>query len=338
MGRAFVPWDSIDAFFPQTQFVVRSLLHGDRPWWDPYVFGGMPVLGDPQSMIFTPNTLTGLIAGEDFPLRLFDLTTLGSVLCGGIALYKYALEEAKAPALPLLGALVFIMGGVATSRLQHVPQILSYALLPALLLAVRAVCARASLGRTALLAFLIAGSLLNPNQVVFLAAFMLLPLFSLHVLKASRPLRSVLALAAAGAIALLATAPVLTAVLETVQLSTRASMSIDDSSWSSFPALTLASMILPGLFGVDAGSRENIWAPNDLALDYLYVGVVPAIVILLWPLLRRDRAPAIVWICQAMLAICFLFAMGTNGPLYPILYEYGPGFNLFRRPADSATS
>ena len=121
-GRAYIPYDSTDQFFPQTLFVVRSLLRGDAPWWNPLVFSGIPVLGDPQSMIFTPHTLIGLLAGHSFGQMTFDLTTLSCLLVGAGALLVYGRRIGGTPAVGLLGAVLFMLGGVATSRLQHVIQ------------------------------------------------------------------------------------------------------------------------------------------------------------------------------------------------------------------------
>ena len=83
-GKRFISGDSIGVFFPQTRFVVDAIRHGDGLWWNPYEYGGMPVLADPQSMVFTPQSLVGLIAGTGFNLRLFDLTTLACPLLGAL--------------------------------------------------------------------------------------------------------------------------------------------------------------------------------------------------------------------------------------------------------------
>jgi hypothetical protein len=135
IARDCIPFDSIDSFFPQSVFVVRSLLRGDAPWWNPIAFSGLPVLGDAQSMIFTPHTLTGLLLGADFGLTSFDLTTLACPLAGAGALMVYGSRSGGSGIACLLAGVTFLLGGVATSRLQHVTEMISYGIIPLILLA-----------------------------------------------------------------------------------------------------------------------------------------------------------------------------------------------------------
>ena len=87
--------------------------------------------------------------GQHFNLHTYDLTSLACILCGGLALHQYGRRYADNRLWPLLGALVFMFGGVASSRLQHVGEIISYSLLPVLLLAIRGACETPSAGRVA---------------------------------------------------------------------------------------------------------------------------------------------------------------------------------------------
>jgi hypothetical protein len=333
-GTRFIPGDSLGAFFPQTSFVVQALTHGRAPWWNPYEYGGLPVLADPQNMLFTPQTLIGLIARSSFNLHVFDLTTLACPLLGTIALSRYTAPYADTRALPLLGGIVFMLGGVATSRLQHVPQIVSYSLIPIQLLVVRALC-RKPTAWLGLLSFLtLLASLLNLNQVMFLSAFMILPLVSYHLFFSPRRIRAASYLAVAGVLALVFALPELMAVTEYLPFSNRAEIPLGISGLYSFPLFNLASLIIPGLFGVTAQLGSQ-WPPTDISQDYLYIGILPcAIVILAICRLPKTQMPAAMLVPMAIL--WFAFAMGVNTPFYPFLFLHVPGFNAFRRPADGA--
>jgi hypothetical protein len=331
-GQVFIPWDSADAFFPQARFVVDAIRAGQAPWWNPYLYGGQPVLGDPQGMIFTPQVLVGLIAGAHFDKYVFDMTSLVTVLCGGIALARYARAYSDSRTLPILGALVFVAGGVATSRLQHVPQVVSYGLLPLQLLALRAVCRRPTALRTALLALVLTAGVLNPNQVTFLSAFALLPFLGLHLVESRRRIRALLALALAGIVTVLVASPMLSAILEFVALSNRPTTDIGESWGSSFPVFNVASIFLPGLYGVQ-NPLNGYWTPTDLTQDFLYVGIIPG-ALLLSSLFCLRRLSLITVLCWASLAVWFVFAMGMNTPAYPFLFHHLPGLSAFRRPAD----
>jgi len=333
-GHSFIPWDNADAFFPQARFVASAIRHDQAPWWNPYIFGGQPVLGDPQGMIFTPQVLVGILSGAHFNLYLFDFTSLAMELCGGIALARYARSYSNTRTLPILGALVFIAGGVATSRLQHASQIDSYSLLPLQLLALRAVCLQPTAWRTLLLTLVLTAGALNPNQVVFLSVFAFLPFLGLHLYQSAYRARALLTLAVAGIVVVLADLPVLSAIQEFLANSNRATMGIGESVGYSFPAFNIASIFLPGLYGV-LSFQNGLWSPTDPSQDYLYIGVIPAL-ICLSSLFFLSRISAISVLCWSSIVLWFTFAMGTNTPFYSILFHHVPGFSDFRRPADAA--
>jgi hypothetical protein len=333
-GRAFIPWDSIDAFFPQVAFIVTTLREGELPFWNPLVYGGQPVLGDPQSLLFTPHVATGLLSRGLFGLHIFDLTTLACVLGGGLCLYAYLRRHDSCPRLAALAAVVFMLGGVATSRLQHVPQIVSYGLLPAFLLSFHFVMRRPGPWSAIAFGFVAWLLVVNPNQVVFLAPVLLAPLLAVELAQAPARGRALLALAGSAAIVALGAAPSLSAVLETVGESNRRALSLADSAPASLPGFTAFSTILPGLFGIYPGGRAR-WTPADATESYLYLGVIP-IVIILWGMLRK-QAPASSLVASWIGGLfAFGFAMGVHGPVYPLLFDHVPGFNLFRRPSDAA--
>jgi hypothetical protein len=333
-GRVFTSGDNVAFFFPHSSFVVSSLLHGQAPWWNPYLYGGQPVLGDPQSMIFTPHTLVGLVLGQHFNLHTYDLTSLACILCGGLALHQYGRRYADNRLWPLLGALVFMFGGVASSRLQHVGEIISYSLLPVLLLAIRGACETPSAGRVLLLTLASLGFILNPNQVVFLSAFGLLPFFIMHALQSKRPAAAVLACGGAAVLALAAASPMLLAMAEYLAVSNRTVAPLWVSSVFSLSLNHLPGLVLPGLFGV-ATKNLSLWSPTDADMGYLYIGILPAC-LLLWSFIRLPKLhlPALIALGMAVLAC--LFALGTNTPFYSLLYAHIPGFSGFRRPGDAA--
>jgi hypothetical protein len=282
--------------------------------------------------LFTPHTVIGLLSGSRFDLYLFDLTTLVCVLCGGLALYRYGSAVGRAPAMALVGTLVFMLGGVATGRLQHVSQMVSYSLLPMVLLAVRAVCMQPSVPRTLLLFLVLLFAILNPNQVVFLGGFALAPFVILHVVEAARPGRALALIAAATGVALLVAVPQIAAVRESVGESSRATLALSDSVAGSLHGFHLASLFLPGVFAGRIFGRGP-WG-GDISESYLYIGVVPACLILASSL--HSRARRHVLLCQVIIAVVLLFMLGTLGPLYPWLFKHVPVFANFRRPADGA--
>jgi len=331
---SYIGGDSINVFYPQSVFVTSSLRRGEAPWWNPFEYGGVPVLADPQGLIFTPHTLIGLLFGRHYTLQLFDITTLACLLGGALALHRYGRLQANGRFFPLLGAIVFMAGGVAASRLQHVPQIFSYALLPLQLLALRPVCVRPGIRSGVALAVALLGGLLNINQVAFLSAFALAPFFVFHLCRSAERPRALLTAAGAAAAAAVIASPVLASILEYIPLSNREALPLAASAGNSLPFFDVASVALPGLFGV-LRPQNGFWPPTDVSQDHLYIGILPVLVVMRTAA-RRPRDAWLPALCLAMAVLWFVFALGTHTPLYPAVFRHLPGFDAFRRPADGA--
>ncbi|WP_336463376.1 hypothetical protein [Frigidibacter sp. MR17.24] len=283
-------------------------------------------------MLFTPHTLVGFLSGPAFGLWIFDATTLLCMLVGSLCLYKYTLHRGSLPSLAAIGAIVFMLGGYGSSRLQHVPQIISFALLPVLLLSFRHCVRTPNVGTVLCLSAVGALLALNPNQVVFLSPFFLMPLLVAEVKGSQRIQPALVGLLISFVLVSLIAAPSLSAILETVELSTRTRLDLSSNAPASLPGFSAWSSILPGAFGARLGHSEH-WGPVDATEGYLYVGIIPLGVVLL-SMSRRQAPSRLLGLAWGMALLSFLFAMGTKGPLFPLLYERVPGFSLFRRPSD----
>ncbi|MFZ4791976.1 MAG: hypothetical protein ACOYMW_13980 [Candidatus Competibacteraceae bacterium] len=333
IGFNFIPFDSVNSFYPQSHFVIDSIRQGDWPWWNPYQYAGLPVFGDPQGMLFTLHTLVGVLLGSHYTLHAFDIVTLLHPMMGGIAILALGYSRGVPRAWLLAAALVFMLGGVATSRLQHVPQIVSYGWLPVLLWLLLAVNAKPKPWRALLLGVLAALWAANANQVVFLGGiFLAMTAICTLVRSPDRP-RLLAMYLLAGFVTLILLAPVYSAMFEIVGLSGRAKFSLANSTSTSFPLLVYSSLIFPALYGNLGG---KIWGPTDITQDYLYIGIVPLSLYMLaiFSGIRWRNKIVFIWLLTVVFFV--LLSLGINSPLYPFLYDYFPGFNFFKRPADAA--
>ena len=60
-GDVTVPYDAKAHFHPQIQFLASSLHSGQSPFWNPHIFAGSPQIADPQSLIFSPASVIGMV-------------------------------------------------------------------------------------------------------------------------------------------------------------------------------------------------------------------------------------------------------------------------------------
>ena len=100
------------------------------PLWNPYHFGGHPSAADPQSLLFTPTMLLfGWLVPEP-SMQLFDVVVFAHFLPGALAFVFLFRRRGWHPAGAVVAAIIFILGGSATARLQHTGIIFSYGCFP----------------------------------------------------------------------------------------------------------------------------------------------------------------------------------------------------------------
>src|SRR3954464_2853117 len=177
-----VPWDSKNHFYPMFRFLADSLQHGEIPLWNPYHFGGHPSAADPQSLLFTPTMLLfGWLVPEP-SMQLFDGVVFAHFLPGALAFVPLFRRRGWHPAGAVIAALVFMLGGSASARLQHTGIIFGYGLYPLALLLLEETLDRRSyrwgLGFAAVAAVMTLGR----DQVAFLSAISLAALVAYRVL------------------------------------------------------------------------------------------------------------------------------------------------------------
>lgn len=332
-GVHFIPYDSVDEFYPQSYFVAESIREGNWPWWNPYKYAGLPVWGDPQSMIFTLHTWIGVLIGSEFTLQVFDALTLLHILVGGIGVYALGLVLGAPRVWVLAAAMLFMFGGVATSRLQHLTQIISYSWLPVIFWLVVKIGVRPNIFLALLLGLVGAFWAANPNQVVFLGSLLLLSLTFFLLVRSHQWRRLLSMYLLAALISLLLLLPFYTAMVEIIGISDRSGLSLNDSRFSSFNPIVYASLVLPALYGNLGGTN---WSPTSITQDYLYLGIIPLALYLAAMLAGLYRRNNYLWLWALALAFFIMFSLGVNSPFYPFLFEYVPGFDYFRRPADAA--
>src|SRR6266851_2267895 len=315
LGRALVDHDAFVYFYPQRAFLAYSLLSGQIPLWDPYLFLGAPFLANPQTAVLYP------------PSWLFLLGPVQAVYTAQLvlhaflaAVFTYFLARQAFAVLPLaaaVGSLAYAFGGFAVGQGGHLNQISAAAWLPAVLLAYdRFATTRRlywlGLGALALALQLLAG---HPQETYM--SLIILGIFG--VVRAPWRNPRHLAWCAVGG----AFMCVLGASLSAAQL---------------LPTLELAPLSIRG-DGVDwrdavAGSLPSYLAVRALLppfwirvpyTEYLgYVGVTPLVLGFLALLFGHWRAV----LFAALIAFLGLFlALGENNSYYAWVFASVPGFD-----------
>ncbi|MBI3176469.1 MAG: YfhO family protein, partial [Chloroflexi bacterium] len=98
----------------------------------------------------------------------------------------------------------------------------------------------------------------------------------------------------------------------------------------------LLTFAAPNFFGHPAD--HNYWGYGSYWEDDAYLGLVPLLfaAYALWHSIRNRKQPVARFALAVLAPLALLsiaLALGKNTPLFPFLYRYVPGFNLFQAPA-----
>jgi len=343
-----VPWDSKNQFYPTLRYLGAALAHGELPLWNPYHFGGHPSAADPQSLLFTPTMLLFGWLDPEPSMELFDLVVFAHFLPGALAFLPIFRRRGWHWSGAVAAAIVFMLGGSASARLQHTGMILSYGYFPLAFWLLEEAMDRRSYRYGVLFALAAALMVIGRDQVAFLCALTLIGVAAHRIGSASHPLaylRSRLALLAMMALiggALLAVPVILT--MQFLATSTRPSFGFGVAAMGSLPPGSLATILFGNVFG-SLRWTYDYWGPDwhslnegtwtDRATNYLFIGTVPALFIM-WHGIAGGRLFAREFrFFLAVLLLAVLYALGRYTPGFEVIFDHLPGVNLYRRPADA---
>lgn len=343
---SFPEGDFADQFYAFGVYEAQRLFSGQLPLWNPYTFSGHPFLADVQSAIFYPLSLITLLLSLPWGFSLFalELEAIFHFFLGGLFTYLLAKRLLRDRRAALISSLVFTFGGYLTSYPSQQLAILETDVwLPLILLLLDI-----GLEQFATVGFVTqppARRTANPagaeSSVKFPPSAVLLPITFAGLvlglaLLAGHPQSAMYifyvsaiyfafrartkgvrwrpAALAFGLFALLGfglAAAQLLPSLEYMRLSARAQANYNEMS-GGFPRQDPIQLLLPG--------SVSIMSP-------LYVGILPLLLAVLAPLLKRNRE-VIFWTCLALGAL--LLSFGDNTFVYSLFYLFAPGFALFR--------
>jgi hypothetical protein len=132
-GYAWAEGDLVRQFYPWKSLLQEALRHGEWPLWNPYVYCGMPFLGNFQSGVFCLNQIPfdflSFVPALGWHLLLdFFLTGLG--------FYAFARAMGLRPQAALLAALAWQGNAYLLARVEFMSALSAYAWTPWLLWAV----------------------------------------------------------------------------------------------------------------------------------------------------------------------------------------------------------
>jgi hypothetical protein len=337
--------------FPEQNFVYRlfaavNLKQGVFPFWNPYVFSGMPFFADVQAALLYPlNLILTPFASADWlsPL-LVEYQIILHIAFAGIFMYLLCRDLGCSRSAGVIGAMTFMFCGFLTAHIFHTNLVQTAAWFPLIVFLCRRMIERTSLLYLSLCALTLAAAFLAgyPQTMLhmyyWLAAWLVFSFISGRGqgktgLKSAGVKATLFAVMAALSIGIAAVQ-----LLPTNELgknSARPTMEFRAACEGSIYPYRLVTFLVPNFFGKpdqtywgisandERGGVHNYWETA------VYSGVVPLLLALFAAVFVRTPFSLFLSI---MGALALLLSLGDSFFLYKMVYSLLPGLNRFRDP------
>ncbi|MGO9487121.1 MAG: hypothetical protein ACLPX9_21530 [Rhodomicrobium sp.] len=346
-GDVTVPWDAKAHFLPQLQFLAHALHTGQSPAWNHNVFGGSPQIADPQSLIFSPAILLAYL--EPNPsFRELDLYCFLLLAAAGFAVLMFFRDRGWHPAGAIVAALATALGGSSIWRIQHIKQIETFAFFMLTLWLLARALERRTLLSGALAGLAAAMMIVEPGQVALIGIYVLLGYTLNYWLSQPRFWASVRqtlpALVSGGIVAsILAAGPILLSLLFILD-SNRPEIPYKEAARGALHPASLLTAAIANLYSVlpdlPYWGPASIWWPADWLqlnenMGQVYIGVLPVLLLLAVGVMRGKLWLREIRFFSLAIAALLFYALGRYTIVFHWLYDYLPGVDMFRRPADA---
>jgi len=333
--RLWIHWDMILYSYPQYLFLNDAFRSGEIPLWNPFHFCGFPVLSNFQ---WYPLTQL-LIWIPGVSLKSLQYWLLFHILFAGMTAYYLARKFQLSQAASCLAATGYMLCGLFTGNTEHIYVLTTYVWLPLVLAGIQGWLTEKRAGDLWLfgagLVLILTGGYSGTNLIALLFAGLFLAAGLAEQFSFKGPAKTFkediypLGFSALVA-ALIAGAQVVPIFFDIGNYSNRAGgmeyhRSLEENL---LPVWTLISLFVPTADFPPILDTYN--ASKSLSMLNCYMGIICLCLALFAIHTRRER---IVLILAVLGMAALLAAFGSQSFLRGALYEFVPGFRLFRHPA-----
>ena len=323
-----------------------ALGRGIYPFWDPYIYGGMPLFASLTRAPYV-DALGTVVRGVIWlvktviPLTDFSMIFANYILLG-LCVYLLLRSKKIRPIVALYASigLLFVPQVVAYSAFGHTTKLGSVVFIPIVFLLVERLLEKRNLLSFSLLGLAFGLQLLRAHVQICFYTYLMVGLYFLYWLvykirEKQKPrlfFQTIGLLAGALLMGILISSVLNFSVWEYSQYSIRgggASGGLDygyATSWS-FPVSEIATFFIPSFMGFGGATY---WGPMTFTDFPLYFGLSTFLFALLGIVLKRDRT---VRFFALLAIITLLISFGKHLPvLYGPMFKFIPFFDKFRAP------
>ncbi len=339
-------WDDFLEFtYPTRYFAASSIAAGEIPFWNPYVFAGMPFLADIQSAVLYPLNLALNLFVRDGHLGLVAVEALAAVhlMLAGCWMFLLVRRLGASVWGGWAGGITFMFSGFMVTHVIHL-NILEVAVwLPLAFLFLHLAFTRCSLVHALAAGAVLAVAFLGGSPQISLLVYIGLGFFTLYmtgneIRRTGCRVASWLKIPALGAAAVAFSLGLclfqLLPSYELSRLSIRPELGYQQSVEASFPPWNLITLFIPHFFGgTGGGDFLSYWGVGRYYYFWEMCGYVGIVGLLMaWIGLRKSNRPYRGFLV-GLLLISLLMAAGKYGGVHRLFFAVVPGYDRFRIPS-----
>jgi hypothetical protein len=321
--------DALVYFLPYRYHISEAIQNGHFPWWNPYLYTGLPLHGDIQSGVWNPVVMI-ISLFTRYNLAVLQWELLFYLFVAAAGMYKLVKEFNNSVITAVIAAASYLCCGFMTDSGSIIPWVTSAAYLPFVFLYFYRLLNQPGL-KNALKLSIALGLLLTAGYPSFF-------IFSLYILLAGfitwliryykeRPVKSIFIFSGiAILIFLLIISPAVLSWWDFLDYYERGSgTSLSRIQTNAFTPFSSISYLLPS-----AVSRGHSLLQTDLVARNASAGIFILLFLLLT--LAGKLNPVYKFIAGIIL-FSFLFSLGDATPVREWCHRFLPLMNTFRHPA-----
>lgn len=341
LKRGFFWEDFLEQNYPYRLFAARALADGIFPYWNPYIFGGLPFFADVQTGVLFPLNLilTLFVSGRWLSSYTVEIFMILHLLIAGIGMFYFGLENRLSKATAFFMGFIYMLNGHFIVHITHTQQVQTFVLIPFIFLFLQKGLKDSGLrsyvsivGSGLLLGF--AGLAGYPQAlVIILTGVFLYFLYQLIV----TPKRFKHIIFSFIIVFLIMGLIITCQYLPTYFLfksSMRAAYPYVEIIKGSFHPLRFITFLIPNYFGsTSQGELANTFGPGEYYQYWeqmAYFGIIPLILIG-FAFYKSSRKH--IFAPLLLMVIPLLIGLGNFFPLHILLYKFVPFFKDIRTPA-----
>jgi hypothetical protein len=318
-GLLLAPGDGVPLFLPN--------FYSPKVLWDSLLFGGFPMVGDPQVMQWYPPALLFSLIPGSWNVFIISAYVLASSFTYG---YVYTLTGSGLSAF--VSGIVYGMSGFMMAHLGHTVIIHTVAWIPLILWSLEKLRHTWSPGWFVAGSLGLAFSFFGGHSQMFFYALMLALSYA-AVLGWVAPVGRWRYYRFVSLMVILGVGLAAVQIIPTAELagqSVRTEFSFADFISYALPPKQLLTLIFPALFGLSNHPTRIYFGDWNLTELTGYIGLLPLFLASLAVIVRRRERLTIFWLSAGLFAL--LLTLGNTTPLATLFYHL-PIINHFRAPA-----